>query len=187
MAAELQSRTIIGVRARRRRRIDWLPYAADRADRAAAARHHGLSDALRVLSRDDRRLAAAARARAVHRARQFRAHGGRHGVSRRAVAHAALGRGGGVARARDRAADRAVPQPELPRPRHRALRRDGALHHAAGRGRAAVLLHVRRQFRRHQRPAGAARRARPLRRLAERSRRAASGSWSRRWSGTASR
>jgi hypothetical protein len=35
------------------------------------------------------------------------------------------------ARAGDRAADRAVPEPEFSRPRHRALGRDGALHHAA--------------------------------------------------------
>ena len=52
---------------------------------------------------------------------------------------------------------------------------------------AAVLLHVRRQFRRGQRPPGPGRRARPLRRLAERSDRRASGSWSSAmvWYGTA--
>ena len=47
-------------------------------------------------------------------------------------------------------------------------RRGGALYHSARRHRADVGVHVRRQFRRRERPAAAARRDRPLRVVAER-------------------
>ena len=51
---------------------------------------------------------------------------------------------------------------------------DDSLHHAAGRRRAAVRVHVRRQFRRRQRHPGQARPSGSLRVVAERSNREAS-------------